>query len=163
MKTLLLLRHAKSSWDDANLPDHDRSLNKRGREAAPKMGRWIRKRDLVPDVVLCSTARRARQTCELVAETWRQPVPTRLLADLYLCPAEKIVDVLHTLDDDPTRVLIIGHNPGLADFLAATVGYAEKFPTAALAWLDVDIPAWSDLRFDSPMTLKFLCRPKDLD
>jgi phosphohistidine phosphatase len=163
MKTLLLMRHAKSSRDDPEAADHERPLNRRGRKTAPKMGRLIREQGLLPDVVLCSTAVRTRETCELVLREWKHPATPRFLDDLYLCPAETIGQAVRRAGDDAERVLVIGHNPGLADFLAAIVGNDLKFPTGAVAWLTAEIARWSDFRLDAPLTLRRIWRPKELD
>lgn len=161
MKTLLLMRHAKSSWKEAAIPDHERPLNGRGRQAAPKMGRLIQSRQLVPDVILCSTAVRARQTCELLFQ--ELPVEPQFLPDLYHCPANGLLDLLRALPDSADRVLLIGHNPGLADFLAAFAGFDEKFSTAALAELALDRPTWCEFTPQTSLKLINLWRPRELD
>jgi phosphohistidine phosphatase len=163
MKTLLLMRHAKSSWNEGVLDDHDRPLNKRGRKTAPEMGRLISAHNLLPDLILCSTALRARETCELVTREWNAPAQARFLDDLYLCPADRFIPILHRVSDDVGRVLIIGHNPGMAGFLESATGFDEKFPTAALAWLTVDLAAWSQIEPQQPMELQNFWRPRDLE
>lgn len=161
-KSLLLLRHAKSSWKDDDLPDHDRPLNPRGRRDAPKMGRLIAEEDLIPDVVCCSTAVRARQTLELAAAEWPRRPKTHFAKDLYLCPADRLADVVREIAEDAPRVLLIGHNPGFADFLAQTAGLTGKFPTAALAWLTLDLAAWHDFAASQALHLEHFWRPRDL-
>nr|NIL98123.1 hypothetical protein [Planctomycetales bacterium]NIP70269.1 hypothetical protein [Planctomycetales bacterium] len=94
MKTLLLLRHAKSSWDDSALDDHDRPLNKRGKRDAPRMGQLLVQQDLVPDCILTSTARRARKTAEAVAKACGGVVPLTEMPELYHATAEEIVGVV---------------------------------------------------------------------
>lgn len=163
MKTLLLMRHAKSSWKDDALDDHERPLNKRGRDAAPKLGRLILGHRLLPDVVLCSTAVRARQTCQLVTHEWKRPVEINYLDELYLCPADRFASLLRRLSVDVECVLMIGHNPGMAEFLESTVGFSGKFPTGALAWLTADVPMWSDLAPHPVLELQNHWRPRDLD
>ena len=163
MKTLLVMRHAKSSWDDPASADRDRPLNRRGREAAEKMGRWMLERNLVPDRILSSDSERTRQTVTLLSSQWPRPIDTQFTAELYLCPAAEIADVVRKYGGDADRLLILGHNPGMEEFLEATVGYAKKFPTAAFAELRVDAASWSHFRVDSPISLESLRRPRELD
>jgi phosphohistidine phosphatase len=163
MKTILLLRHAKSSWKDPALPDVARPLNRRGQAAALVMGRLVKRKSLWPDLILCSTAERTRQTCAGVLQSADRSIPTRFLDDLYHCPAEGISRVLQQLPDDIQRVMIIGHNPELAEFLAFVAGFIDKFPTGGLAELTVDVETWSEMRPRQPMSLEQLWRPRDLE
>lgn len=167
MLELLLLRHAKSDWGDPDLADHDRDLAPRGLKAAPRMGRLLRRRGLVPDLVLCSTARRARRTWELASAELASPPPVRHLRGLYLAtPAQMLAAIRR---QPPGRLLLVGHDPGmhhLAIQLAAegepeALGSLnEKFPTAALAWLQLDIAAWQDV---APGRLAGFFRPRRPD
>ncbi|MDH3662842.1 MAG: histidine phosphatase family protein [Alphaproteobacteria bacterium] len=174
MRRLLLLRHAKSSWDRADLDDMSRPLAPRGRKAAPLIGRHISGRDLVPALVLCSTAERARQTLELVVAEWERAVgdgaKVEMRASLYLASVGELLSAIRRLDDDIESVMMIGHNPGmaiLASQLAATGDpealktMAAKFPTAALAVLDFEVSSWQAV---GPGTggLQSFVRPKDL-
>ena len=163
MKTLLLMRHGKSCWNDAALSDEQRPLNPRGRTAAVRMARLIQQQRLIPDRILCSTAVRTRQTCDLLQNAWNSPVDTLLLEELYLCPATGFPAVLRNNGADAGRLLVIGHNPGLADFLAVHALEDEKFPTAALAVLTVDHHTWGQFQTDTPRRLNSLFRPRDLD
>lgn len=163
MKTLLLMRHAKSSWKDSGLADYDRPLNRRGRKTAAIMAQWIERQELLPDMIFCSTAVRARQTCELLLEEWKTPILPRYLATLYHCPAEQVAEILQRLPDSAERALLIGHNPGLADFLQSVAGYNEKFPTAALAELAIDVTRWRDVTLQTAMKLIHVWRPRELD
>src|SRR6185295_11944842 len=113
MKTLLVLRHAKSSWNNPALDDHERGLNKRGRRDAPRMGELVREYGLTPDVVISSDAVRARLTAEAVAEAARYTGEILLDPRLYLaCPAD-ILSRLSALRKNAETVMIVGHNPGL--------------------------------------------------
>lgn len=146
MKTLLLLRHAKSSWKDESLPDHERPLNKRGKKAAPLMGRLLRNEGLVPDLVLSSTAMRARRTAEHVMEAAELEGPLRLIDEIYLATAGTLLDVAARLPSDQVRrLLLVGHNPGMEDLVAMLSGHPRAFPTAALAVFDLEIEHWHDL------------------
>ena len=174
MRRILLLRHAKSSWDHSDLDDVSRPLAPRGRKAAPLIGRHISTQGLVPDLVLCSTAVRARQTLELVIAEWKRAAGDDAKVDrrasFYLATVGELLSAIRRLDDEVESVMIIGHNPGmavLADQLAATGdpeglrAMAAKFPTAALAVLDFETPSWKAI---APGTgrLQSFVRPRDL-
>jgi phosphohistidine phosphatase len=146
MKTLLVLRHAKSSWKAPDIADHDRPLNKRGERDAPRVGRLLRKRGWSPDLILSSTALRARRTAELVAEAARFDRELRSVPELYLAEAEVCLALLRGLDEDVERVLLVGHNPGLEQLVHLVSGADETMPTAALARIEFDASGWSDLR-----------------
>jgi phosphohistidine phosphatase len=149
-RQLVLLRHAKSSWDDAQLDDQDRPLAPRGRRAATKVGKYLRREGIEPDLVLCSSAARARQTFELLQ---LGPKAEVLFEDgLYGASAGALLARLRKVRDSAGSVIVIGHNPGIEDLAVTLVGggegLAEKFPTAALADLRVPIVAWGELRPD---------------
>lgn len=144
MKRLSLLRHAKSSWGDARQLDIERPLNARGREAAPIMGAFMAKRDLVPDLILCSTAARTRETLALLSPRLRPEPKVKFRADFYLADPGVMIKAVQQADAGFQHALIIAHNPGLEMVAlrlsdpersdrAALAGIAEKFPTAALA------------------------------
>ena len=151
MLSLLLLRHAKSSWDDPALGDFDRPLAPRGEEAALRMGAYMAAHDLLPDLILCSTAQRARQTLKLVLRRLGAAVPTQFADALYLATPAAMLACLGKAGA-AQRVMIVGHNPGmhrLAETLAergdgkSLKALAAKFPTAALAVLTFDVGDWS--------------------
>lgn len=163
MKRLLLLRHAKSSWDDGSLPDHERPLNNRGKKAAPRMGRFLRDRKLVPDLILSSTAVRARKTAEAVAEAGGYSGETRLVERLYLATPGTLLEVAQTEPPDSVqRLMLVGHNPGMEDLVAILAGRRERFPTAALAVFDFEIDGWRSLELGRPVKLAGLWRPKEI-
>lgn len=162
MKTLLVMRHAKSSWKEPGLADHDRPLNRRGQEAAPLIGKLIKREKLIPEVILCSTAARAKQTCELLLQEWKSPPEPQYLSDLYHCPADQIAEILRHIPDSAERALLIGHNPGLEEFLQTAAGYDEKFPTAALAELAIEAASWGDVTFQTVMQVVHVWRARDL-
>ena len=110
MKTLLILRHAKSSWADPGMADHDRPLNARGKRDAPRMGRLIAEQGLHPDIIVSSTAKRARSTAKRVIEAGGLTCPKCLLDELYLAAPETYINTLRQLDDTSQRVLAVGHN-----------------------------------------------------
>lgn len=163
MKTLLLLRHAKSSWDEPGLDDHDRPLNKRGRKTAPRMGQLLRDEDLVPDVVVSSSAVRAESTAEAVAQACGYEGGIDQRRALYLAAPSAYLRVLHDLPDKAKRALVIGHNPGMEDLLEALSGRARRMPTAALAVLEIDVKHWSELELDGRARCVKVWRPKEID
>jgi len=169
MPELLLLRHAKSDWKDVRLDDSERPLAPRGRRTAPRMGRYLRDRGLEPDLVLCSTARRARETLELVLTALASKPQISYLKTLYLAPPSRMLAVLRRQSPVCGRILLIAHNPGMQslalelaarDSSAAAWQLAEKFPTAALARFLV--PSWDRLGQQPAKLLDFV-RPRDLE
>jgi phosphohistidine phosphatase len=163
MKTLLVLRHAKSSWKKKNLADHDRPLNRRGKRDAPRMGALIRQRKLVPELILSSTATRARETALAVAESCGQNDEVRLLRDLYLAGTGEILELLALLPAELETVMVVGHNPGMEELVEALSGSSETMPTAALAWLELDLEQWSGLPKTESARLRQVWRPKEID
>ena len=173
MKTLFLLRHAKSGWDDATLDDHDRPLNARGRKAAPEIGRWALKSGLIPDLILCSTSVRTRDTVALAfPETTRPPVEYD--RELYLAPMEVLLARIQDQDDARNALMLVGHNPGLGDLavaLARTGGpapeearrraLATKFPTLGFAGFVFAVDRWRDVSPGAGQLTHFVT-PKDL-
>ena len=169
MPELLLLRHAKSDWKDRSLADFDRPLAPRGRRAAPLMGQWLAQRGLQPDLMLCSTAKRAEETLGLLLTALASAPETGYLKTLYLAPPSRLLAVLRRLGPDRGRVLLVGHNPGLHHLAVALAGQsggaagrllAEKFPTAALARFQVE--SWPGLG-QAPARLVDFVRPRDLE
>lgn len=154
--TLLLLRHAKSSWDTPDMEDFERPLAKRGIAAAPQIGRYIRREGLVPDLVLSSTSVRTRATLALALPEIGAPPPEIHYEDgLYLASAGDILERVRGIGAKARRVLVVGHNPGMHGAALTLVGdgprkalasLAMKFPTAALAVFDFDLDRWSAVR-----------------
>jgi phosphohistidine phosphatase len=162
MKTLLLLRHAKSSWDDPNLSDHDRPLNARGHRDAPRIGELIKQHGLTPDLIIASTAARAQATARHVARHCDYPGHIDVAASLYQAAPDEYLTYLRTLPDEFAAVLVVGHNPGLEDLLELLAGSYQKMPTAALAYLSFNISSWRDLTGSPRGQLINLWRPKEL-
>ncbi len=162
MKTLLLLRHAKSSWGDATLPDHDRPLNPRGQRDVPRMGQWMREQGLCPSLIASSTAVRAQATAQGVAEACGYRHELVSVPQLYLgCPSD-YVNYLRTVGEQYPSVLVVGHNPGLEQLLELLTGVCQRFPTAALAQIMWDDLRWVDLTALPTGQLVLLQRPKML-
>lgn len=171
MTTLLVLRHAKSSWADATTPDHERPLQGRGRRDAPAMAGYLVRAAPRPDHVLCSTALRARQTLEAVLDALSTPAPpVALEPELYLAPAGRLLARLRRLPPAVGTCLLVGHNPGLEDLVRALAGGSEAkararlaggLKTATLAVLRLQTP-WAQLE-PGGARLEALVRPKDLE
>jgi phosphohistidine phosphatase len=163
VKRLFLLRHAKSSRDDEGLADRDRPLARRGRRAAEAMAKYLREEKISPELVLCSPARRTRETLEMVAASGE----VRMEEELYRASANGLLSRLQEVPDDVASVMLIGHNPAIEDLaLALAAGGARlddmesKFPTGALATLDVP-DSWRELAPDSAELVGFVT-PKEL-
>jgi phosphohistidine phosphatase len=153
VRTLHLLRHAKSSWDDATIPDHDRPLAPRGIRAARTIAAHLPSAGIRPTLVLCSSARRTVETLEALRAALGEAAEVRIDPTLYGADASEILERLRVVDAATSQVLVIGHNPGLHDLAIELSGEGDadlldklrtKFPTGALATFDFEIP-WSEL------------------
>lgn len=162
MKTLLILRHGKSSWKDLSLPDHDRPLNKRGRRNAKMMGRLLASQDLMPELILASTAERARRTARRVGAAAGYDGEIELLPDLYLAASGAYLNRVALTSEAIDRVLVVGHNPGLTHLVSDTTGAQKRFPTGALAQVEFDIESWPQV-LDARGVLVNLWRPRELE
>ena len=154
MKTLLLLRHAKSSWDNPGGRDFDRPLAPRGRRTAPLIGGYLRDHQLLPDLVLCSTARRARETYDLVVPA-AGGAAVQFEQALYLATPATLLRLVQATPASVERLLVVGHNPGLQQFAAQLARTGDKatrkrlqakFPTAALAVITFPAADWGDIK-----------------
>jgi phosphohistidine phosphatase len=162
MKTLLILRHAKSSWKHEGLPDHDRPLKKRGKRDAKRIGLFLAGEDLVPHCIVSSTAKRARKTAKRVAKACGYAGEILLERDLYNAGPMGYIRVLQDLDDADHRVMVVGHNPGLEVLLEVLTGETRWLPTAALARVDLPIERWDQMREYLDGELVDLWTPKAL-
>jgi phosphohistidine phosphatase len=156
MKYLTLVRHAKSSWSQPALADHDRPLNDRGNRAAPAMAAFLWQTYLggqsaepllpSPDLLLTSTALRALTTAQIMRERWGLP-PERLATEskLYLAPEQRILDIVRTRDENHRHVVVFGHNPGIHDFANRMLARAkvQRYPTCAVAILALPVEFWA--------------------
>lgn len=154
MKTLYILRHGKSSWDEPDLPDHDRPLAPRGRRAAALVGRHLKDKGVKLDLILCSTARRAVDTLHLVLDELGGDVTVERERGLYLCGAKVLLERLRDTPDESQHLMLVAHNPDLHELATLMVGegdeaaraaMAEKFPTGACAAVLFGVTRWRDL------------------
>lgn len=172
MKTIFILRHAKSDSDNPAFKDFDRPLNERGREAVPKIGAYFKSKSYSCDIVLCSTAQRTRETYDLIRPYLRDGMKVKFDNGLYLAEPKYLLGYLRGLSEDLQAAMIIGHNPGL-ELLAGSLvakaqddkaaalqrSMAEKFSTCALAVIGSSAETWSALK---PGKLLDFVRPRDL-
>jgi phosphohistidine phosphatase len=149
MKTLLLMRHAKSSWKQKDLQDIERPLNHRGEKDAPEMGKLLKKKDLVPDLILSSTAVRARMTAEAVSKKSSYDKEIVYIEKLYLAEVPAIIEVLKEQADGLGIILLIGHNPGLESALQILTSKIESLPTASIANISLPIDRWGEIKADT--------------
>jgi phosphohistidine phosphatase len=171
MKRLYLLRHAKSDRSDPAAADFDRPLNGRGRQAAPAMGRYLRRHKLIPDLVVCSAARRTRETWELAGAQLKTGVAVQFSQPLYLAAPHQILRLLRELPDSAGSALLLGHNPGLQIVATELTGSGDasvrhrlqaKFPTGALAVIDFEVSRWGDVA-EGKGRIELFVQPRDLD
>lgn len=161
MKTLYLLRHAKSSWKDETLPDIERPLKGRGRKAAQKVGGFLKKEKIIPDLVLCSSAVRARQTAEIVMETAKLGTDLRFDERIYEAGPQRLLEVVRQIEKSKKTVLLVGHNPGLEEFLELLTGNVETMSTGTLSKIVLDASNWAAVG-DRVGTLEWIVKPKEL-
>lgn len=170
MKTLYLLRHAKSSWDDPGLKDEERPLNERGFRAATVMGLYFAQCGFRPDVILCSTARRALETLDQVRPRLAGKPALTIDREIYRADSAALLKMVRDLPETANSVLIVGHNPALEEFGLSLTGsgpkelraaMAEKYPTAALALLALPQQPWAETDWKAA-ELRNFTSPKDL-
>jgi phosphohistidine phosphatase len=163
MKRLSILRHAKSDWGDPSLDDFDRPLNDRGRKAARRMGRELRERGISFDLIIASPAARVRETLDGLTEKLELNAELRHDERMYGASEARLLEIVRGIPESAHAPLLVGHNPGLEQLVAAlTNGAAHKFPTAAFAQIDLPADRWADVE---PGTGKIaaLILPKELD
>ena len=161
-RTLLMLRHAKSSWNHPGLSDQDRPLNPRGLRDAPRIGRLMRDEGILPDVALCSTAERARATLELVLAGAEWSCEVHHSPALYGASPAGILGLVRDLPRDVERALVVGHNPTLEELVRELTGDEVTLPTAALVRMECACEDWNAVARGSGIMLVRLWRPKDL-
>jgi len=167
VKRLFLLRHAKSAWNDPTLRDRDRPLAPRGRKAAKRVGRWARRHDVRPQLVVCSSAVRARQTLERVLPGLGEPA-VWIEVTLYAAAADTLLARVRALPEEVDEAMLVGHNPGLMELalLLAAPGPKRKrarsnVPTGALVELEIEAGRWADVEPGEARMTRFVV-PRDL-
>jgi phosphohistidine phosphatase len=161
MKTLFLLRHAKSSWHDPDLPDFERPLNDRGLRTAPFMGEFMKANGLSPAIILSSPAVRARTTAELVKKAGDIDAEIQFDKDIYEASPQQLYRIISEISDANESAMIVGHNPGMEGIVQFLTGRLEAMPTAALAVIDLDVSSWSEVTHGCG-ELQAIHRPKEI-
>ena len=161
MRQLMVMRHAKSSWADETITDHERPLNERGRTAAAAMGRFMAERRLLPDRVLSSDSVRTRETVSLWAEAAGWDGPVEFLPELYHADVPTLLQAASALPDTCLRPLVVAHNPGIAELVSGSSGTMVEVPTGTLAVLEAALDRWAEI---SPSRLSTMLtqRPREL-
>ncbi|MEN3748636.1 histidine phosphatase family protein [Sphingomonas sp. HF-S3] len=170
MKTLTLLRHAKSGWDDTVARDFDRPLNPKGHRASQAVGRYMKAIGLTFDHVVASPAVRVTETLGEVEQSYGSELAPDWDQRVYLASVATLLDIVHDLPDAADRVLMVGHNPGLEELVLALIPDHDqlrddvevKFPTASLAEMRFEVERWADLKPGTGLLVRFT-RPRDLD
>jgi phosphohistidine phosphatase len=162
MRTLYLLRHAKSSWKDDSLPDFERPLVGRGRKACRILAQMLVEKDIDFDLILSSTAVRARETIDLVRQHAKLRSELRFDERIYEASATRLLEITSQIENDRKTVLLVGHNPGLEELLRVLTGEEHRLPTAALVKMKLKISKWSDAS-ENKGTLEWIVSPKELE
>ena len=162
MKTLLLMRHAKSSWKDESLSDHERPLKKRGRKDANRIAKELKKNDLLPDIILSSSAVRARETVAILNEKLEYKHKVLYSDELYMGEPQDFINILSKLNNEYNTVMMVGHNPGLEAYLQIIDGEIEAVPTGGLGYLVLVLDDWKDISLDTMGDLIDFWKPKEL-
>ena len=159
---LLMLRHEKSSWKEKDLQDHDRPLNKRGKRDAPRMGKLLKDLDLVPDLVISSTAKRAKDTAKAIVKSSKYKGRIELNPSPYGADLDAYLKALRLVPDEFNKVLIVGHNPALEELVRVLTDRTELMSTCALADVDLKIKSWGNIGNKIDGQLINIWRPREL-
>lgn len=162
MKTLLLMRHGKSSWKYDQYSDHDRPLAKRGRTDVPRMAMLIRDEDLVPDIILSSSAKRARETTELFIDASGFDGLAYYYRSIYHGDVGDYLELIQDIDNRYEIVMIVGHNPGMEELLSNLTEFMEWLPTSSIAQVSFTFKEWKSVGNDILGTLENLWRPREI-
>lgn len=162
MRTLYLLRHAKSSWKDETLRDFDRPLKGRGRRAAEQMGQVLAEEKLKSPLVISSPAVRARETTELVLESAGLKIKPRFEERIYEADVRTLLAVVQSIPDSSNTAIMVGHNPGFENLLSYLTGDNRHMPTCALAKIEFDVASWSEVSEEETGRLEMFVTPKEL-
>ncbi len=156
------MRHAKSSWKNSDLADHERPLKKRGKNDAKRMGKLLKLKKIIPDLIICSTALRAQETADLLVKSMKYKNELVFTDSLYMAEPRNILMAINDHAKNQKTVLVIGHNPGSEALLQILTGKVESLPTASIAYITAKIDKWKDIIKCKDVKLKKLWRPKDI-
>jgi len=161
MKRLLIMRHAKSSWKDSEIPDHKRPLKKRGLKEAAYIGKVLKNKELIPDKIISSNAVRSADTATIVADKCGYKKEIEYTDKLYMAESGAILELIHTQPDSIKTLMVIGHNPGMEALVQVLSRKVESLSTASVVYLQADIKSWKDLKQDSKLKLKKFWQPSE--
>jgi phosphohistidine phosphatase len=162
MKSVLILRHAKSSWTHPELNDHDRPLNKRGKRDAPLIGELLKNEQLIPEYIISSNAKRADSTAKIVAKAAGYKGEIALNQSLYAARPAAYIDVLRHLSNEYARVLMVGHNPGLEELVSMLTGESHSLSTCSLVHIQLRVNKWTEMDNKTKGKLSGIWHPRDL-
>jgi phosphohistidine phosphatase len=162
VRTLFLLRHAKSSWKDESLLDLERPLTRRGKRAAETVGQYLKSKAAIPELVLSSPALRARETLRLVMKAARWTTEVRYDQRIYGAGAMRLAEIIAEIDTDRKVALIVGHNPGIEELLFLLTGEMKQMPTGSVAKIVIKTPKWATA-VDKRASLEWLVKPGELE
>jgi phosphohistidine phosphatase len=161
MKRLLIMRHAKSSWKDSSIADHERPLKKRGLKDAVEIGKILKHKGLVPDKILSSDAVRAADTATVVADKSGYKKEVEFTGRLYMAEGSAIMDIIQSQPDSIKTLMVIGHNPGMEALVQLLSRKIESLTTANVAYFQADVKKWKDLSLESKIKLKNFWKPSE--
>lgn len=163
MKTVLIMRHAKSDWGNAALSDHDRPLNGRGHADAPKMGKLLKQEELTPDLIISSSAKRAWQTAEGVAYACGYENEIEQTEEFYLAEPESYLERLSAVENHHQIVMVVGHNSGISELVSEVTNSYQQMTTANIAQVQFEIDNWAEIDNEETVgRMMAFWRPKDL-
>lgn len=163
MKTLFLLRHAKSSGKDESLLDFERPLNRRGKRAAETLGQYLRANEIRVELILSSTAVMARETVERMVKAAKLSTEVRYDQRIYGASVDRLAEVVSQIENARKVVMVVGHNPGVEEMLSFLTGKIVQVPTGALAKLSSRATKWNTLAVEQKASLEWLMKPSELE
>ncbi len=163
MRTLMLMRHAKSDWSQPGLSDYERPLNARGRRTAPMMAEQLQREGFSADIILASSAVRVQETVQLLQHRWSTETEVLSEQALYLASPQELIDQIHSLHDDWQNALLVGHNPGLCALACHLAEDNLEMPTAAIAIFQSETPVWRNSIAATDWSLAAHWKPKELN
>ena len=162
MRTLYLLRHAKSSWKEESQLDFERPLAGRGKKACGLIAKHIQSEGIEFDLLLSSSAVRARETIELIRQQAKLRSELRFDERIYEAPVTRLMEIISEVENDRKVILVVGHNPGMEELIHALTGEEQGMPTAGLAKIKLKVSKWSEVG-EANGTLEWIVRPKELE
>ena len=163
MKSIILFRHAKSDWSNPFSLDHERPINKRGIKAAKKMGLYLSNLEQIPELVISSTALRAKQTIDIAMKEGKWKSKIQMEKKIYNSSVEILINVLQNVDNLYYNICLVGHEPTFSSFIAICSNSSIiKFPTGSMAKIEFEIKKWENINLDKA-NIQWIKKPKELD